>query len=212
MRFLKNKIALAAAFYAQKNEAPKTKLPPPSFSSEDFIPVTIKIEIEPIDPIDPIKSVQKPKRKADPGSFYTSEASRATKNIVKNFGRAICSFAISHLALTYLEKILQKEGLLLSQFIRYMKQIRATIDGLHHFRSTLLISEDDSQEIAAAKRAFAAIGEVFIKNFSVNWIFHSRVFHKEAHLKFRYKMLRRIRNPELFTYLTDFNPSGKKSE
>jgi len=63
--------------------------------------------------------------------------------------------------------------------------------------------QEDSKEVAAVKRGFAEVGEVFIKNFSVNWAFHSRVFHKEAHLKFRYKMLRRVRNPELFTYLKD---------
>jgi len=193
MRLFKNKIARAAAFYARINQ-------------NNLTPTTISSSSPSSDP-DPSLQKPEPKHQKIPlkrpssRSCCVSEASRATKNLVKNYARAICSFAISHLAIPYLEVILEKETISLAQFTKYVKKIRATIHGLFHFRATLMVSQDDNEEIAGAKRVFSAIGEVFIKYFSVNWIFNSRVFHKEAHVKFRNKMLRRIRNPEMFTYL-----------
>ncbi len=177
MRFLKKKIALARCFYASKAQEREENVKK-QFSHNER---------------SSLKLISAP------------ESYKATKNVVKNYGRAISSFALSNLALPYLDTILQRENLSLEQFTRYLKQIRGSIDGLTHFRSTLLIGREDDDHIAASKRAFIAISEVFIKYFSVNWIYNSRIFHKEAHLKFRFKMLRRVQNPELFTYLKKKN-------
>ena len=184
MRFLKKKIALARSFHADKAEGPKKTT---TISEEN------DIQQQSIHP------------QSSPKIGSSSESYRATKNIVKNYGRAISAFALSKLAAPYLDKVLENEGLTIQQFTRYITQIRGKIDGLTHFRSTILIAQDDNSDIAANKRAFIAISEVFIKYFSVNWIYNSRVFHKEAHLKFRFKMLRRIQRPELFTYLRGKN-------
>ena len=122
---------------------------------------------------------------------------------MKNYGRAICSFAVSNIASPYIGEILEKEGVLFESFVEYINEIKEKIDGLQHFRSVLLMKDTDDEKVIAMKRCFVGISEVFIKKFSVNWIYHSKVFHKEAHLKFRFKMLRRIQCPELFTYLKD---------
>ncbi len=186
MRFLKKKIALAMSFHADQAQAPT--------------PTTTKIP----ETTKKISDNEKRKNKASKLK-PVSESYRATKNVVKNYGRAISAFALSNLALPYLEKILENEDLTIHQFTQYIKQIRGSIDGLTHFRSTILIDQNDSPHIVAIKRAFIAISEIFIKYFSVNWIFNSRIFHKEAHLKFRFKMLRRIQRPEFFTYLKGKN-------
>jgi len=180
MRFLKNKIALAVAALKKKELEQKSK------------------------PASPFLSAKK-KRERIPGFSLTPEASRATKNIVKNYGKAICTFAVSNAALHYLMGILEKEQVCLGDFTNYINQTKDSIDGLHHFRSILLISEKDNAELVAKKKTFIAIAEIFIKYFSVNWIYNSRVQHKDAHLRFRFKMLRRIQNPELFTYLKSSN-------
>jgi hypothetical protein len=62
-------------------------------------------------------------------------------------------------------------------------------------------AKSDTEKEMEFKNILKKLGEIFIKNFSVNWIFSGKMTYKEAHLKFRFKMLRRIRNPELFTYL-----------
>jgi len=185
MRFLKTKIAQAQAFRKRVQREARAAV--------------VNLEAS-----NPMKKPQSPaKRQRVPGFSLTSEASRATKNISKNYGRAICSFALSPLALPYLGKILEEEGVSLEDFINYIKEIKGTIDGLLHFRSIILVNKNDGPEVIRAKRAFVGVSEVFIKYFSVNWIYNSRVFHKEAHLKFRFKVLRRIKNPELFTYLKE---------
>jgi len=184
MRFLKLKIALATASRVKALDKPKKTVPasPPTTASSSSSPV--------------IK-----KRVRVPGSSSASQASLATKNIVKNYGKAICTFAVSHLALPYLHEIVGKHGLSVAEFVGYINTIKDSIDGLYRFRSIIMADKGDSEDLKAKKRVFVAISEVFIKNFSVNWIFHSKVFHKQAHLRFRFKMLRRIQNPQLFTYL-----------
>jgi len=205
MRFLKNKIALAAALNSKRLE--EVDMASSSLSTE----IEPKIEFISNSQMKNTKGNKKVKRKKILGLYYTSEASRATKNIVKNYGRAICSFAVSHIAFPYLNQILKENDITLDEFIRYVKEIKDKIDGLYHFRSTILVTEADSPDLIAKKKAFAFIGEIFIKYFSVNWIFNSRVFHKEAHLKFRFRLLRRIRNPEFFTYLKDPKRDDKKT-
>jgi len=202
MRLLKNKIACALAFQAKKLQDLQSVASPLTQEEE--------ISTKPNSPTMSPSPKGEKKRKRIPGFSTTPEASRATKNIVKNYGKAICSFAVSHTALPYLTEILGRDHLPLNQFVRYINEIKDSIDGLHHFRSILLISEKDDVELVARKRAFIAIAEVFIKYFSVNWIYNSRVQHKDAHLRFRFKMLRRIQCPELFTYLKNSKKKDRK--
>ena len=139
------------------------------------------------------------------------EPSRAIKNMVKNFGRAICTFASSRLAIPYLTKLAALEGAEIEGFIQYTKSMKDKIVGLNHFRSLLLHEKNEDYKTVAYKRLFQGISEVFIKYFSVNWIFDSKVKYKQAHLRFRFKILRRIQNPERFTYLqTSFGKNDTK--
>lgn len=182
MRYLKNKIAIAKAHKA--HQAQKTT----STASSS--------------PLELSQSSPTPKRtKTTPEERITPESYRATKNIVKNFGKAICKFSTSSLTSPYLTTFVEKEGVNMDRFLAHVDSIRPKIDGLNHFRAVLVTTNKDSQEMISFKKIFREISEVFIKYFSVNWVFNSKIFHKEAHLKFRYKMLRRIQYPELFTYL-----------
>lgn len=184
MRYLKNKIALAQTLRAPQT----TSLKSVSLKSNSSLSQLTS-------------NNTKKRTKTTAETRVTPESYRATKNISKNFGKAICKFASSPLALPYLTTFAQREEVNIGKFVKYIKSIQPKIDGLQHFRTILLKNESDSQEIVSFKKIFTDISEVFIKYFSVNWIFHSKVSHKEAHLKFRFKMLRRIQNPELFTYL-----------
>jgi len=191
MRLLKKKIALANSLLSQKS--------PRTLRTRKASTTSTASSSNPSSPSSPSKKT----REKTSGQHITPENARATKNISKNYGRAICSFAASHIAYPYLEKILENEGISSRVFLVYINEIKEKIDGLQHFRSVLMVNEADSEEILAIKKCFVKISEVFIKKFSVNWIYNSKVFHKEAHLKFRFKMLRRIQCPELFTYLKD---------
>jgi len=142
----------------------------------------------------------------------TTENYRATKNLAKNYGKAVASFACSDLATPYLTSILEKEGLDAQNFSIRMKAAKDSIQSIESFRKWLLINHNDGMQEAAEKRAFQAIGVVFIKFFSVNWIIHSRLNNKMEYLKYRFRMLRRIENPELFTYMQGSKPTKAKKE
>ncbi len=136
-----------------------------------------------------------------PKKGSSREDYKATKNIAQNYGRAICNFALSNIAEPYISPILQDLNLTSKQFRDYMRKTKTFIDGLNHFRQAMLVSQTDSPLSKALKQAFKLIGEIFIKYFSVNWIFSGRMEYKKAYLKYRFRILRRIRNPELFTYI-----------
>jgi len=156
------------------------------------------------------------KRKRMKGRAFTPKIYLQTKNIVTNFGKAIASFAISELAVPYLEKIfyeLRKNGeeVQLAKFVEFVNSARGSINNIDNLRALVLEEENDDQMNILHKRVFRLIGEVFIKYFSVNWIIHGRVTYKMIHLKFRYKMLRRIQNPSCFTYLKGYNQEKKST-
>ncbi len=129
----------------------------------------------------------------------------SSKNIVKNFGKAMCSFASSDLALPYLDQINAKKGVNLEQFQDHIHKKRDLIDSIDSLRTLLLITKHDDEAMMGFKKLFQEISIIFIKYFSVNWIFQGKMSHKQAHLRSRFKMLRRIKSPQHFTYFKDFS-------
>jgi len=212
MRILKTKIALAKAKKAQ-NEARKKSSFSPRPIHIDLSPSHSHSQSSPSPRNNSIRENRETKkRNRIPGFCMTPESSRAIKNIVKNFGRAICAFAVSELAKPYLMEFAEKEGVELKDFVEHVHNMKSKIDGLFHFRSLLLKEKGDEPRVIAYKNLFKEISEIFIKYFSVNWIFHSKVHYKQAHLKFRFKILRRIQKPELFTYLQSSKMNGKNKQ
>ncbi len=129
----------------------------------------------------------------------------SSKNIVKNFGKAMCSFASSELSLPYYEKINANLNVNIEDFQDYIHKKRDLIDSIDSLRTLLLIGQSDDTIMMGYKKIFQEISIIFIKYFSVNWIFQGKMSHKQAHLKARYKMLRRVQNPLYFTYFKDFS-------
>ena len=125
------------------------------------------------------------------------------KNIALNYGKAIASFAISHLAIPYLNDHLERERIKMAEFIGFIKERKAMIRGIIGLRSLLLIEESDPRKIVAFKKVFQAISQIFIKYFSANWIMTGKLSDKMTYMKFRGNMLRRVQNPESFTYIKE---------
>jgi len=127
-----------------------------------------------------------------------------SKNIVKNYGKALCAFASSKLARPYIEAVIAKkgyEGVNKQKFMEQMKEKKETTNSMESLRRLLMESSEDSEEDVMFKTIFKEVSIIFMKYISVNWIYSGKLVHKNAHLKFRFKMLRRIKNPEFFTYL-----------
>jgi len=186
MRFLKNKIALASQTHSPESlEEPKVE---PNVKQEASSPKFVE----------KLQSNRGRRRKEHNNG---TEDVKSTKTVVKNYGKAIASFAISPIAIPYLNPLVKQEGISVNEFVKFISTAKEGIEGIETFRALLLVKEGDDKKTAAYKRVFQSIGEIFIKSFSVNWIFSGRMANKQAHLKFRFKMLRRIKSPELFTYL-----------
>jgi hypothetical protein len=124
----------------------------------------------------------------------------SSKNIVKNYGRTMVTFAISNIALPYIKDKLREENLDYKDFKEYLGLRKETMDGISSLRALLLITEDDDETVMKIKRVFMHSSVMFVKYFSVNWIFNSKLGDKGSYVKSRFKMLRRITDPEHFTY------------
>jgi len=205
MRFLKTKIFLANQALKKQNiekEAPLSlslahlSEDPTEASSTNEISSPPVSQIEEVD-VSPSSS------KATRNNSLKGDR-RPTKNIVVNYGKAITSFALSKLAVPYLKPILEEEKIKLSEFNQFAKKAREKVTGIEGFRSVVKIENGkDGARSASFKRVLVKIGEIFIKYFSVNWIMHGRLTHKLTYLQYRFKVLRRIQNPELFTYMSN---------
>lgn len=126
---------------------------------------------------------------------------RETKNIAIHYGKAITSFATSYMAIPYIKDQITKNHFIFSDFINFVNKSKSKIKSMNGLRSILLVEEKDDSLTATYKKVLQYISEIFIKYFSVNWIVHSKLAHKMTYLKYRFKMLRRIQDPEHFTYI-----------
>jgi len=135
---------------------------------------------------------------------------KGVKNVVKNYGKAMCSFALSDIAKPYLEPILVSNRVELKEFNEWIMNNKERIDSIDSLRGLLLPLPEDDALCRSNKKVFQEISEIFLRFFCVNWIYGGKITHKETHLNFRLKMLRRVRNPEQFTYLQ--NASKKKDQ
>lgn len=124
-----------------------------------------------------------------------------TKNVVKNYGRAIANFACSALSVPYLENIQKIIPFSLNTFLDYAAQVKGVIQSITSFRDAILVKENDSITTKTNKLVLQRIAEIFIKYFSVNWISSSKLFYKLEYLKLRGTILRKIRSPETFLKL-----------
>ncbi len=131
------------------------------------------------------------------------------KNVVKNYGKAMCSFAYSDLSEPYITPMIKKERITREGFNEWVQNNKERVDGIVRLRWLLLANPQDEPVVKSYKRVFQKISEIFLKYFCVNWIFSGKLTHRGTHLSLMHKMLRRVKNPELFTYL--HNISNKKA-
>jgi len=131
-----------------------------------------------------------------------------SKHIIKNYGKALCTFACSDIAKPYLEDIQKHESICkiitVQGFQTFIKEKRDIIDSMKSIRDILLIKQSENKVLAAYKKMFQKISIIFVKYFSINWIFQGKMKYKQIYVNSRFKILRRIQNPQYFTYFQAF--------
>ena len=197
MRILKNKVQLRQQ---QKLLDGEKVIAKPEFETktEETVAETADIELENSPTAQEyLLPMRRPRQKP------TSPEGNS-KNIVKNYGKALCSFASSNVATPYLENIVEKNNYSRVKVVDFMASIKLKkekVNSIESLRKLLVPEAGDKEEELTYKRIFQQISIIFLKYFAANWIYSGKLMHKNAHLKFRFKMLRRIQNPEFFTYL-----------
>ena len=153
----------------------------------------------------PSHSNRKNKEEANsPFRFDQKRKKTPCENIIKNYSRAMTNFAISPLALPYLDTILPKASSNLTTFLNFVKKKKRSVNCIKKLREMLPHQGNRNAPNLAEKKAFQALCVIFLKYFSVNWLFNSKIDNKETHLACRFKILRRVNDPDHFTYLKDF--------
>jgi len=142
------------------------------------------------------------------GEFSDSDDSMNRRargnNVMKNYARAMVRFSLSSLADPYLERMKEKYAMGSEDFKTTLRGHKAKVNCIKHLRDILLVSEQDLEETRTFKRMFQELCVIFMKFFSVNWIYHGKMLERTKYLRYRGKMLRRVQNPEYFTYLESF--------
>jgi len=221
MRYLKQKIARASEYQRllqssgplgkQSDTLPafetQVKIETPiEVKTEDFYEVKVEIpceiKIETSDVRSEESSVKKNKPKRSLGN-----------NVMKNYANAMICFALSKTAEPYLYKSPLVRKMPLQLFRQLLVSKKRKTNCIKSFRELLVIDESkDSDEIKTWKGLFREACRAFLKHFWVNWIYNSKLNDKSKYLKYRGRLLRRVENPELFTYLETFSTKNTKKQ
>jgi len=208
MRSLKKKISLALQAASRQNTQVLIKLEEPEQSSFCFVKMEEGVDPKEKLPIEKKKPAKNPVKKAATGqpSKRPKRQSNINKNIIKNYARAMLNFALSTISFPYLEILMKREkGLSIEGFQAFLDEKKDEITSIRKLRGLLLVTEDDGEAVSGCKRVFKELCLIFIRDFSVNWIYHSKVSDKLTHVKYRFKILRRVQCPVYFTYLESFH-------
>ena len=189
MRMLKNKIAHARRCKELRYQKSKihvlqglTNVHPPEEESKDLSCLNDNVKT----------NSQKPNKP------------QSSNNIIKNYSRALTNFALSEVAEPYVTLAIQEHNVTKAHYDRFIRKDKQKMNCIQSLRNKLLIFPNDTENISRCKKVFQSVCVAFLKYFSVNWIYSSKVNDKLTHLKYRFKILRRVRDPQYFTYLKEF--------
>eukprot|EP00330_Aristerostoma_sp_ATCC50986_P006148 CAMPEP_0114592912 /NCGR_PEP_ID=MMETSP0125-20121206/14616_1 /TAXON_ID=485358 ORGANISM="Aristerostoma sp., Strain ATCC 50986" /NCGR_SAMPLE_ID=MMETSP0125 /ASSEMBLY_ACC=CAM_ASM_000245 /LENGTH=221 /DNA_ID=CAMNT_0001791785 /DNA_START=32 /DNA_END=697 /DNA_ORIENTATION=+ len=203
MSILKQKI-LRAQQAAGHQQAAQPRNSPPQKQSPKHSPIQKR---SPINKGKILKDLRKDQASPKPeGENLTPVQFLFSKNIVRNYSKAICRFILSPVSDEYMCDIIKKDNLQVNAktFKDYIKLQRKSLDCIPALKKLLIVEEYDDIEMAHTKKLFVEMALIFIKYFSVKWIFNSRLSYKFAYLKFRFSFERRLKNPELFNHMNPF--------
>lgn len=193
MKFLKRKIEIAvrsrlAKLQSKSAQTPETTDMEPQDHKKEYTKMKNKI----------YQNKQRLKKRK-------LKESIETKNIVKNYGRAIANFAISETAAPYLTQI-KEFGLLSKGALHdYCNKMKTSICSFNSLRAAVMLDQSDPSELVNVKKVFRRIAEIFLKFFSVNWIFGGKLLYRNVYLKHRGPLLRGILYPEQYTSIKRVN-------
>ena len=130
---------------------------------------------------------------------------KESKNVVKNYGKAMAAFSLNELALPYLQRSLLEHDVTLEEYNAFIINKKETIDSIGSLRDAMFSNPGfDTPRDMKLKAVFRDMSEIFVRDYALNWIFSCRSQYKSTLLGYRFKILRRVRDPAYFTYLKSY--------
>lgn len=121
-------------------------------------------------PLSPLVSLNEPNTH-NHSSSPTSPKSR----IIKDFICALIEFSLSKLSKPYIEVILQTKEISAQGFREFIQSRKNNMNRVSDLKDMLQVSEADNNSQIISKRVFQELSVIFIKCFSVSWIFVARL-------------------------------------
>jgi hypothetical protein len=125
-----------------------------------------------------------------------------TKNIPKNYGKAILSFIQRNTAAykDILVPILKSGGLSVNDLLLFIKRHKRQVNSISYLK-LIWGHKDESNPITKCVRILSFI---FLRKHCLAYIFNSRVKNYGTHIKYRGRIVAGLLNPEEFTCIKQF--------
>ena len=133
----------------------------------------------------------------EPGQPDREEEKRIkneTKNIPKNYGKAIITFIERYKGVV--ENVCHFTGVPFDEFMDDMLEMKKTINTIADLRKLWM-------EYRHA-RCMRIISNLFFRKYSLNYIFNSRICNFKSHIKYRHRLWEAIRQPNAFRHIKDY--------
>lgn len=125
-----------------------------------------------------------------------------TKNIPKNYGKAILSFIQKNIQkyIYIIKPILQRGKLTISDLLLHIKKHKKEVNSINYLKE-MWGYQDQSNPILKCIRI---LSYVFMRKHCLSYIFNSRVKNYSTHIKYRKRIIEGIENPSEFTCIKQF--------
>ncbi|CAD8163022.1 unnamed protein product [Paramecium octaurelia] len=120
-----------------------------------------------------------------------------TKNITKNFSKAIISYITQNKDIGL--RLLDAREF--EDFMSILKEKKNKMTNIQQLRE--LWVDCDNEKLKQFNHTFRIFSQYFLRQQSVAYIYNSRIMNTGWHLKYRYNLLRALREPQNFKYIKD---------
>jgi hypothetical protein len=183
------------------------------YKAPDFLGQNLNVNYNTTQQVSHIPREQKPLKKIpatnDPllskksKKIQKEKSSQLTRKIVKNYGKAIASFACSEKAQPLLDKLLKKNQEFKKKFVSFVYENKEFIEGNRRLRHLLTVFSTDDGDVKRNKRVLKVVAELFMKKYVHQWLWNSKLVNKELHAQLICDMRKRIKFPDQLEHLSN---------
>ncbi len=135
-----------------------------------------------------MEEVKKPSRKRGP------VPKNDTKNIPKNFGKAIINFYEKNPAL--MKRITQVNEVDYKELLEELTKLKPKLNTISDLRKLWVDHEQ--------AKCLRVISELFLRRHCMHYIFNSRVWNYKSHIKYKTRFREALKSPDSFSFIKEF--------